>query len=124
MYNQTRTQLGFEPGGFGRHNIAGIGNANQLLHRYRVKGKGGFHFSGINSLLQGFESTYASHKIDALRGALILDVQNTFEDLLRQDGNIKGAIGVGIVVGSLPGYQAVPLVTRNRPNAVNGPGLN
>ena len=50
MYGQAAAELRFKPGGFGRHDISGIRNGDQLLHGNGIEGKGCYHLSRIHPL--------------------------------------------------------------------------
>ena len=39
MDDDARTELGLEPGGFGRHDVARVGDVDELLHRNGVEGE-------------------------------------------------------------------------------------
>ena len=42
-------ELGLEPCGLGRHDVAGVGDVDELLHRDRVEGEGDLHFAGVHA---------------------------------------------------------------------------
>ena len=45
VYNEPGAKFWFEPGRFRRHDVAGISNVDQLLHRNGIEGKGNFHLA-------------------------------------------------------------------------------
>ena len=50
MDDQSRAELGLEPGGLGGHDVACVGNVHELLHRYGIEGEvrhGGYVLSAV-----------------------------------------------------------------------------
>ena len=44
---QSRAQLGLKPGGLGGHDVAGVGNIHELLHRHGIEGEGHLHHTPL-----------------------------------------------------------------------------
>lgn len=89
MDNQTGTQFRFEPGCLGRHDITGIGNIDQLLHRNRVQSESHFHLAIINTTFQFSQSADTSHEINPFRSTQILNIQNVSQYMVRKDCYIQ-----------------------------------
>ena len=99
MYNQSATQFRFKPGSFRRHDIVGISNIDQLLHRNRIQCKGNFHFVAVDSFLQFTQTTDSSNKVNPFVCAQIFNVENRLQDQVGEDRDIKYTNGVIIVIG-------------------------
>ena len=63
---ETAAELGLEPGGLGGHDIAGVGNADELVHGHGVEGKGHLHLSGIHAAGEFSQAADSAHEIDAV----------------------------------------------------------
>ena len=50
--HESAAELGFEPGGFGGHDVAAVGNVHDLLHADGIEGKGHLHFATVDTGLQ------------------------------------------------------------------------
>ena len=74
--HHSRPQFGFEPRGLRRHDVARVGNVDQLLHRDGVEGERRLHLPAVHTAFQLAQTADAAHEVDPLRGAQILDVQN------------------------------------------------
>ena len=46
--NQSRAQLGLKPGGLGRHELAALADANEVLHAHRRQGDGEGVVTGVD----------------------------------------------------------------------------
>lgn len=42
------TEFRLEPRGLRRHDVAGVGDVDELLHRDRVEGEGDLHLTAVN----------------------------------------------------------------------------
>ena len=69
MDDQAGTELRLKPGGLGRHNVARVGDVDDLLHRDRIKGEGDLHLTIVHAAFQLAEATDTAHEVDALVGA-------------------------------------------------------
>ena len=100
MDNNTAAQLRLKPSGLGRHNVAAVGDVDELLHRNGVECKGYLHLTAVHPLLQLAEASDTTNKVDAFVPAEILDAQHLVQHEVRQHGNIQNTDGVVIVVGT------------------------
>src|SRR5690606_18812893 len=74
MHHQSAAQFGFEPGGFRRHYISGIGDVDELLHGNRVEGEGNLHFPAVYPPFQFTKAANATHEIDSLVGTQVVNI--------------------------------------------------
>ena len=109
MDYQSRAQLGLKPGGLGGHDVAGVGNIHELLHRHGIEGEGHLHLTAVDAALEFAEATDTTDEVDALVLAQVAQAEDVVEDEVRGDGDIEHADGVAIVVGALLGGEAIPL---------------
>ena len=100
MYNQTGTEFGLEPGGFRWHDIAGIGNADKLVHRHGIESQSGCHFAGVDTAAEFFQAADAAYEVHALVGAEVMDSKDVAQDKIRRYGYVEHSYGVVVVVGA------------------------
>ena len=72
MDHHTRTEFRLEPGGLRRHDVARIGNVDELLHGNRVECESRLHLAAIDTLLQLFQAANTADEIDPFRRPQIL----------------------------------------------------
>ena len=77
---EARAQLGFKPSGLRRHNVAGVGDVDDLLHRDGIEGEGDLHLAVVDATFQLAQTADTAHEVDTLVGAQVLDAQNLVED--------------------------------------------
>lgn len=77
------TELGLEPCGLWRHNVARIGNVHELFHGNGIKGKSHLHLAAVNALLQFAKTAYAADKVNALVAAQVLDAEKLVKNKVR-----------------------------------------
>lgn len=106
--DEAGAKLGLEPGGLGRHDVAGVGYAHQLVHRHGEQGEGHGHFSAVDTALELAEAAYAAHEVDALVGTQVGDAEDVAQNEVAAHGHIQGADRVVVVVCSGAGRQRVP----------------
>ena len=90
---EAAAEFGFEPRGLGRHDIAGIGDADKLLHGDRIQGEGYLHLAGIHAAGQFSEAADTAYEVYALVGAEVLDSQDLVQNQVAEDGDIQYADG-------------------------------
>ena len=73
MNHDSTAQFGFEPSGFGGHDVASFGYAHHLIHSHRIEGKGGFHLSTVYSALEFGESTKSTHEVHTFGATKVRD---------------------------------------------------
>ena len=59
----------------GGHDVAGVGNVHELLHRYGIEGEGHLHLPAIDTALEFAQATDASDEVDALVLAQVAQVE-------------------------------------------------
>ena len=91
------TELGFEPCGLRRHDVAGVGDVDELVHGDWVEGEGHLHLTAVNTFLELFESTDAPNEVDALVAAEVGDAEDITEDKVAGNGHIEYADRVRVV---------------------------
>jgi len=75
MHDKAGAQLRLEPGGLGRHHLAGIGHRHQIDDRGGVEGEGHGVFSAVHQFLQFAGAPDSADKVDPLVGAGITDTE-------------------------------------------------
>ena len=108
MNHQARAQFRLKPSGLGRHDVAGVGDVDDLLHAHRIERESDLHLTAVHTTFQLAEATDTANEVDALVGAEVLDAQNLVEDKVAEDGDVQHADGIVVVVGAGLGSQAVP----------------
>ena len=112
MNYQTGTEFRFEPGGFRRHNVTGIGNVNQLFHRNGIQRQCHFHFAAVNPFLQFTQSAYAADKVNTLVAAKVFEPQNFIQNKIGGNSDIKHTNRIMVVVRSRFGCERIPVVVQ------------
>ena len=107
--HHARAQLGLEPRRLRRHDVARVGDVDELLHRDGVEREGHGHLAAVDAALQLAQAADASHEVNPLRGAQVLDAQQTVQHQIREHRHVQHADGVVVVVGALLGREAVPV---------------
>ena len=69
MNHQPRTQLRFEPSGFGGHDISRVGNVHELLHRHGIERQRQFHLPVVDTPFQLTQAADSAYEIDAFISA-------------------------------------------------------
>ena len=108
MDHQTGSEFRLKPCGLGRHDVAGVGDVDDLLHAHGIERESDFHLTAIDATFQLAEAADTANEVDALVGAEVLDAQNLVEDKVAEDGDIQHADGIVVIVGAGFGRQAVP----------------
>src|SRR5271157_2127824 len=80
--NQAVGQLGLEPRGLRRHNLACIRHRHQVRHGGGVEGEGHRHLARVHAPLQLVQAADAAHEIDALVTPGICDAENGAEEVV------------------------------------------
>ncbi len=110
--NYTRTEFWLKPSSLGWHNIARVGDVDELLHRHGVERKSHSHLAAINPARQLAKATNTAHKVDSFVGTKVFDSQNLVQYQVRQHGYVQHTDGVAVVVSSRLCGQALPLATQ------------
>ena len=105
MDDETRAQLGLKPSGLGRHDLATVGNVDNLLHGYGIEGQGHLHLATVNATFQFAQSANATNEVDALVGAQVGNAQDVAQDVVAADGYVENADGIVVVIGAFLGGQ-------------------
>lgn len=108
MDNQAAAQFGLEPGRFGRHDFAGVGNPHQGIDSGGIEGKGNAKGAGVDDPLQFGVAADAADKVDARIRARIADLQNRLQDMVQQDVDIQAAEHIIAVEQSIFGGEFPP----------------
>src|SRR5437870_3316444 len=82
-------KLGLEPGAFGWHDAASVGDGHEFLYPGRKHREGAGVFSTINESLQLSCPTDASDKTDARVGSRIGDAKNWVQHVVLQQRNVE-----------------------------------
>ena len=93
MDHEAGAQLGLEPGGLRRHDVAGVGNVDDLLHAHGIEGEGDLHLAVVDATFQLAEAADAADEVDALVGTEVLDAEHLVEHEVAEDGDIEHADG-------------------------------
>lgn len=100
MNHQPRTQLRLKPSCLGRHDVARIGDVHQLLHGNGIEGQCHFHLTAVHPLLQLFQTTDATYKVDTLVGTEVFDAKHFIQYQIGGDGYIQYTNGVVIIIST------------------------
>ena len=106
--DETAAELGLEPCGLGRHDVAGVGNVHDLIHADGEEGKGCYHLAAIDAALEFAVATETADKVDALAGAEVADLEDILEDETAADVNVEYTDGIGGIEGAGLGFEGVP----------------
>ena len=98
--DEAGAELGLEPCGLRRHDVAGVGYAHELLHRDGIQGEGHCHLAAVDTALELSEAADAADEVDALVAAQVGDAEKVAQDEVAADGDVERAYGVGVVVGA------------------------
>ena len=109
MDHHTRTEFRLEPGGLRRHDVARIGNVDELLHGNRVECESRLHLAAIDTLLQLFQAANTADEIDPFRRPQILDVEQLVEYQVRQHGYVQHSDRIVVIVRTRLRREAIPL---------------
>ncbi len=108
--HETGAELRLEPRSLRGHDLARVGDIHDLLHRDGIEGQGSTHLTRVDTTLEFAETSEASHEIDTLRRAQVADVEDLVENQTAGDVDIEHTNGIAVVVGSLLGLQAIPVL--------------
>lgn len=98
-----------EPCGLRRHDVAGVGNVDELVHRDRIEGKGHLHLTGVDAALKFVETADTTYEVDSFVGAEVSDTEDIAQDEVGTYGHVEHADRILVIVGALLGSQRVPL---------------
>ena len=121
--HEAGAQLGLKPGGLRGHDVAGVGNVDDLLHAHGIEGEGDLHLAVVDATLQLAEATDTADEVDALVGAEVLDAEYLVENEVREDGDIEHADGIVVVEGAGLGGHLVPVAVEVHAELVQLGGL-
>ena len=93
VYHNARTQFRFEPRGLRGHDVARVGDVDELFHRDGVECEGHLHLAAVDTTLEFAQTADAAHEVYTLRRAQILDTEDTVQNQIRQHGDIKHPMG-------------------------------
>ena len=68
MDDEARTQLGLKPGGLWGHDLAAVGDINDLLHGHGVECESHLHLAAIDTSLEFAQAADAANEVNALVG--------------------------------------------------------
>ena len=95
MRQQSIPQLGFEPGGLGRHDAAGVRNRHQIVHRRRIHAESDFGVAGVHETRELGGAANAADEVDSLVRPWIADCENRREHAVVQPLHVERAHRVG-----------------------------
>ena len=75
MDYQPRPQFGLEPGGFGRHDLAAVGDVHDLLHADGEESECSTHLTAVHTALEFSESTQPAYEVNAFAAAQVAKLQ-------------------------------------------------
>ena len=106
------TEFRLEPRGLRRHDVAGVGDVDELLHRDMVEGEGDLHLTAVNPAAQLAKASDTTNEINPLVRAQILDSKHFVKYEVREDGHVKNSDRILVVVPARKGLQRVPLAVQ------------
>ena len=98
--DKSRAQFRFKPCSLRRHDIAGIGNVDDLTHGNWIKSQGHLHLAAVDTLLELAKTTDATNEVDALVGAQVHDAEDVAQDVVGRNLHVEHANRIIIVVGA------------------------
>lgn len=101
-------KLWFEPGAFRRHDLAGVGDGDEIIHAGRAhrERNGG---AGIDAALELGETADAADKVDAFVGPRVADAEDRGQKVVLHYGNVKLGDDVVFIERSGLGAKEIPL---------------
>ena len=81
MRNQTVTEFGFKPGGFGWHDLSGIGDRHQLIERHSMERESHRMRTLIDQFFQFSSTADTADEINSGTGTGIIDSENGIETI-------------------------------------------
>ena len=105
MDDEARTQFGLKPGSLGRHDLATVGNVDDLLHGHGIEGQSHLHLATVNTTFQFAQAADTANEVDALVGTQVGDAQDVAQDIIAADGYVEHADGVVVVISAFLGSQ-------------------
>lgn len=87
-------ELGFEPGAFGRHDAAGVGDSHEVFDAGGIHGKGAGELAAVDHSLQFGCAPDSAHEVDAFAGAGIINPEDGREDIFLEQRDIEFFDGI------------------------------
>ena len=106
--DETGTEFRLEPCCLGRHDVAGIGNSDELSHGDGVKSERHCHLAAVHTPLEFLKSADTSDEVDSLVGTEVGDIEDVAEDKVARYGHVEYSDGIAVVVGSLLCSERIP----------------
>ena len=120
MNNEAGTELRFKPSSFGRHDVAAVGNVDELAHCYRIKSQSHLHFAAVNPSLEFAETSDSAYEVDSLIAAKVSYSKNIAKDKVRRNSHVKNANRVVVIISAGVGCERIPLATHIEGKIVEG----
>ncbi len=86
MDDETGTEFRLEPCCLGRHDVACIGNSDELSHGDGVKSERHCHLAAVHTPLEFLKSADTSDEVDSLVGTEVGDIEDVAEDKVARYG--------------------------------------
>ena len=109
MDNEARAQFRLEPSGLWRHNVASVGNVDDLFHGNGIECESNLHFAVVHATFQLAEATDTANEVDALVGAEVLDAEDGVQDMVGKDLDIQNSDRIVVVIFASLGGHLVPM---------------
>ena len=107
MDEEAGAELGLKPSALGWHDLIGVADRHQLLHRDGEHGESHVVRTAVDQFFQLLRPTDAADEVDPLAGAWVVDAENGIEKAVLKDADVEDIDRAGIGVG-LP-LEEVPL---------------
>ena len=96
--DQTRAELGLEPCGLRRHDVACISDVDELIHGHGIKGEGHLHLTAVDTAFQLAQTADTAHEVDTLVGAQVGDAEYVAQDEVGAYRYVKHSDRILVVV--------------------------
>ena len=110
--HEAGAEFGLKPSGLWGHDVAGVGNIDNLFHAHGIEGECHFHLTVVHAAFQLAETADAAYEVDTLVGAEVFDAENLVEHEVAEDGDVEHTNGVAVVVGAGLGGHLVPVAVK------------
>ena len=117
------TEFGFEPGAFGGHDAAGIGDGHKVFNAGGKHGECASVLAAVDPVLEFRCAADAAYEIDAIAGARVVDTKNWVEDVFLEQGDVEFFDGVGGCSEPGPEIQPIPTTAEVEAQFVFAAGL-
>lgn len=103
--HETGAELRLKPGSLRGHDVAGVGDVDELIHGDGVEGEGHLHLAAVDTTFQFAKTTDTADEVDALVAAQVGDAEDVAQYEIGGDSHIEHADRILVVIGTLLGSE-------------------